>query len=108
MDKALTAALRARPEIQGMAATATAAAARALAAAACLALAACGGGSSGGSFSFLPAAPPAPPPPAAPPPAAEGPMVRQTTAGKIEGVDDSASSGTWFWKGVPFAQPPVG
>jgi len=35
-------------------------------------------------------------------------MVRQTTAGKIEGVDDSASSGTWFWKGVPFAQPPVG
>lgn len=108
MDKALTAALRARPENQGMAATATAAAARALAAAACLALAACGGGSSGSSFSFLPAAPPAPPPPAAPPPAADGPMVRQTTAGKIEGVDDSASSGTWFWKGVPFAQPPVG
>lgn len=108
MNKALTAAARARPENQGMAATAAAAAARALAAAACLALAACGGGSSGGSFSFLPAAPPEPPPPAAPPPAADGPMVRQTTAGKIEGVDDSASSGTWFWKGVPFAQPPVG
>jgi para-nitrobenzyl esterase len=35
-------------------------------------------------------------------------MVRQTTAGKIEGVDDGASSGTYYWKGVPFAQPPVG
>ncbi|MBT2334511.1 carboxylesterase/lipase family protein [Variovorax paradoxus] len=74
-----------------------------MAAAACLALAACGGGSSGSSFSFLPVTPAA-----APPPAADGPMVRQTTAGKVEGVDDSANSGTWFWKGVPFAQPPVG
>ncbi|WP_269758936.1 carboxylesterase/lipase family protein [Variovorax sp. E3] len=35
-------------------------------------------------------------------------MVRQTTTGKIEGVDDSASSGTYFWKGVPFAKAPVG
>ncbi|GAA4339369.1 para-nitrobenzyl esterase [Variovorax defluvii] len=35
-------------------------------------------------------------------------MVRQTVAGKVEGVDDSAGSGTWWWKGIPFAQPPVG
>jgi len=85
--------------------------AAAVAAAGLAALAACGGGSSGSSgFSFLPGAPaPAPAPPAAPPvPAGDGPMVRQTTAGKIEGVDDSANSGTWFWKGVPFAKPPVG
>ena len=26
----------------------------------------------------------------------------------MQGVDDSAHSGTYFWKGVPFAQPPVG
>lgn len=38
----------------------------------------------------------------------DGPMVRLTSAGKIEGVDDSAQSGTYFWKGIPFAQPPVG
>jgi len=78
----------------------------ATAAAALAALAACGGGSSGGpGFAFLPSAPA----PAAPaPPAADGPMVRQTTTGKIEGVDDSASSGTYFWKGVPFAKAPVG
>lgn len=81
--------------------------ARAVAVAACVALSACGGGSDSG-FSFTPIVPVAPPPPAAPPPAADGPMVRQTTAGKIEGVDDSARTGTWFWKGVPFAQPPVG
>jgi para-nitrobenzyl esterase len=35
-------------------------------------------------------------------------VVRQTTAGKVEGVDDSAGSGTYSWKSVPFAQPPVG
>ncbi|SFN11017.1 carboxylesterase/lipase family protein [Variovorax sp. OV329] len=66
--------------------------------AACAALAACGGGSSS-------------PPPATqnpPPVAQDGPMVRKTTAGKIEGVDDSAGTGTYAWKGVPFAQPPVG
>lgn len=107
MDTALT-AVQARPENQRAAGT-TAAVARAIAMTACLALTACGGGgSSGSSFAFLPAAPPAPPPPAAPPPAADGPMVRQTTAGKVEGVDDSTRTGTWFWKGVPFAQPPVG
>lgn len=77
----------------------------ATAAAALAALAACGGGSSGGpGFAFLPSAPA----PAPAPPAADGPMVRQTTTGKIEGVDDSASSGTYFWKGVPFAKAPVG
>lgn len=95
-------------ESQGATRQAAATVARAVAVAACMAVTACGGGSSGSSFSFLPVTPPAPPPPAAPPPAADGPMVRQTTAGKIEGVDDSANSGTWFWKGVPFAQPPVG
>lgn len=80
----------------------------AAAATALAALAACGGGSSGGSgFAFLPSAPaPAPQPPEQP--AADGPMVRQTTAGKIEGVDDSAGSGTYFWKGVPFAKAPAG
>lgn len=80
----------------------------ATAAAALAALAACGGGSSGGSgFVFVPGAPaPAPVPP--PQPVADGPMVRQTTAGKIEGVDDSAGSGTYFWKGVPFAKAPAG
>lgn len=79
-----------------------------VATAALAALSACGGGSSGSpGFGFLPSAPPpAPAPPAAPP--ADGPMVRQTTAGKVEGVDDSARSGTWFWKGIPFAKPPVG
>jgi len=76
--------------------------ARALAAAAaCAALVACGGGSSGSSGGTT-----TPPPP--PPVVQDGPMVRPTTAGKIEGTDDSAATGTYSWKGVPFAQPPVG
>ncbi|MDP9601160.1 UNVERIFIED_ORG: para-nitrobenzyl esterase [Variovorax paradoxus] len=80
-----------------------------MATAALAALSACGGGSSGSSgFAFLPGAPPPAPAPSPAPPAADGPMVRQTTAGKVEGVDDSAKSGTWFWKGIPFAKPPVG
>ncbi len=95
---------------QGLAAgnrTVVARAVTAFAAAAALAaLSACGGGSSGPGIALLPAAPPPAPAPA--PPAADGPMVRLTAAGKVEGVDDSANSGTWFWKGVPFAQPPVG
>ncbi|RUR66463.1 carboxylesterase/lipase family protein [Variovorax guangxiensis] len=79
-----------------------------MAAAALAALSACGGGGSGSSgFAFLPGPPPAPAPAPAPP-AADGPMVRQTVAGKVEGVDDSARTGTWFWKGIPFAKPPVG
>ncbi len=36
------------------------------------------------------------------------PTSRQTRYGVVEGVDDQAASGTWAWKGVPFAQPPVG
>ncbi len=96
---------------QDQGAAVKAAVARALAiVAATAALAACGGGSSGSpGFAFLSSAPAPAPAPAPPPePAADGPMVRQTTAGKIEGVDDSAASGTWFWKGVPFAKAPSG
>ena len=37
-----------------------------------------------------------------------GPEVRSTVYGPITGVDDTANSGTYFWKGVPFAKPPVG
>jgi para-nitrobenzyl esterase len=33
---------------------------------------------------------------------------RHTRFGPVVGVDDSASSGTYAWKGVPFAKPPVG
>lgn len=83
-------------------------------AAAMAALAGCGGGSSDSSGAFLPIPAPAPAPapeaPPAPPPAPsqDGPMVRQTLAGKVEGVDDGAVSGTHFWKGIPFAQAPVG
>ncbi|WP_051303351.1 carboxylesterase/lipase family protein [Comamonas composti] len=42
------------------------------------------------------------------PEVSEGPEVRETAYGKLLGVDDSTVSGTYFWKGVPFAQPPVG
>ena len=38
----------------------------------------------------------------------QGPEVRATTYGNIVGVNDTAKSGTYFWKGVPFAKPPVG
>lgn len=33
---------------------------------------------------------------------------RNTRYGTVIGSDDSASNGTWSWKGVPFARPPVG
>jgi len=33
---------------------------------------------------------------------------RETHFGKIVGLDDSAGTGTYAWKGVPFAKPPVG
>ena len=33
---------------------------------------------------------------------------RETRFGPVVGVDDSAKSGTFAWKGVPFAKPPVG
>lgn len=44
--------------------------------------------------------------------AAAGPhdekTARQTTFGPIVGNDDTSTSGTYSWKGVPFAKPPVG
>lgn len=63
-------------------------------------LAACGGSSN----------PPAssPPPANEPPPVAADPALRQTSAGALQGVDDSVRSGTYFWKGVPYAQAPTG
>ncbi|MEO8154506.1 MAG: carboxylesterase family protein [Rhizobacter sp.] len=33
---------------------------------------------------------------------------RDTTLGTVVGTDDSATSGTYSWKGVPYAKPPVG
>ncbi len=36
------------------------------------------------------------------------PTVRDTSLGRIQGSDDSAATGTYAWKGVPFARPPVG
>ena len=37
-----------------------------------------------------------------------GAMERETTFGVVRGSDDAAASGTWSWKGIPFAAPPVG
>ena len=34
-------------------------------------------------------------------------MLRDTTAGPVIGSDDGAMSGTWNWKGIPYARPPV-
>ena len=56
-------------------------------AASCAILSACGGG--GGSIP-------------------DGPEVRNTIYGTVQGVDDSKASGTYYWKGLPFAKPPVG
>ena len=36
------------------------------------------------------------------------PELRSTSYGQVQGVDDSANSGTYSWKGIPFAKPPVG
>lgn len=36
------------------------------------------------------------------------PEVRETVYGTVRGVDDSAATGAYAWKGVPFAKPPVG
>ena len=38
----------------------------------------------------------------------EDPTQRQTAYGRVQGVDDSAKSGTYAWKGVPFAKAPTG
>ena len=35
-------------------------------------------------------------------------MERQTEFGVVVGTDDSATNGTYNWKGVPFAKAPVG
>ncbi len=35
------------------------------------------------------------------------PVAKSTQFGPVEGVDDTAASGTYFWMGVPFAKPPV-
>jgi para-nitrobenzyl esterase len=40
-------------------------------------------------------------------PGASG-VQRNTTLGSVVGVDASASDGTFSWKGIPFAAPPVG
>jgi len=40
--------------------------------------------------------------------AANDPTVRATANGQVQGVDDSLNSGTYFWKGLPFAKPPTG
>ena len=39
---------------------------------------------------------------------ARPPEERVITYGVVHGVNDSANSGTYFWKGLPFAKPPVG
>jgi para-nitrobenzyl esterase len=39
---------------------------------------------------------------------ASTPEMRTTTYGTIVGVNDANTSGTYYWKGVPFAKPPVG
>lgn len=36
------------------------------------------------------------------------PTLRATSFGAVQGVDDTKLSGTYFWKGIPFAKPPVG
>lgn len=39
--------------------------------------------------------------------AADNPLLRQTTAGTIEGFADNTAK-AWIWKSVPYAKPPVG
>jgi para-nitrobenzyl esterase len=36
------------------------------------------------------------------------PVEQRTRFGTVIGIDDSAASGTYAWKGVPFAKPPIG
>ena len=35
-------------------------------------------------------------------------VVRHTTLGPVRGIDESRSSGTYAWLGIPYAEPPVG
>lgn len=35
-------------------------------------------------------------------------LLRATVYGPVHGVDDAVGSGTWYWKGIPYAQAPVG
>ena len=35
-------------------------------------------------------------------------LLRHTDSGPVVGSDDSAGSGTFSWKGIPFARPPIG
>jgi para-nitrobenzyl esterase len=45
------------------------------------------------------------------PPAAsahESAAVRRTTLGLVRGVDESRTTGTLSWRGIPYAEPPVG
>jgi para-nitrobenzyl esterase len=36
------------------------------------------------------------------------PVLRATTYGQVEGMDDTSASGTYYWKGIPFAKAPTG
>ena len=36
------------------------------------------------------------------------PTLRKTDLGIVKGNDDAAASGTYSWKGIPFAKAPVG
>jgi para-nitrobenzyl esterase len=54
-----------------------------------LALAGCGGGGNSSSSTA-------------------SPTTRSTAFGTVEGSDDSAASGTYSWKGIPFAKAPTG
>ena len=38
----------------------------------------------------------------------DAPELRETTYGVVRGANNSAVSGTYAWKGIPFAQAPVG
>ncbi len=44
----------------------------------------------------------------APAHARDGHMIRNTSLGLVEGTDQSRSTGTFAWLGVPYAEPPVG
>lgn len=45
---------------------------------------------------------------AAPASAHAAPEVRRTTLGLVRGADESRSSGAIAWRGIPYAEPPVG